>query len=102
MKRKVTQYLIVAILLAAFGLAGLVGACNALFDMASWKPKPPVSTATTQLLPHLFLLLAWPASIICALKAKHAWIVKGSGITQVVHLEGSYDDPEPPAIDRRI
>ena len=99
--RKVIQYLTVAMLFAGFGAAGLVGTIHAVLDVPSWKPKLNMYSATTHLLPHLFLLLAWPAFFIFASKTKCAWSGKGTAYTQGDHCDENIDDPEQPIVGRR-
>ncbi len=55
--------LIGGLVLALFGVAGLVGLSSSLSQLSTANPKLPFSVALGQLVPDLILLLCWPAAI---------------------------------------
>jgi hypothetical protein len=62
---KIPRYsvLIGGLVLALFGIFGLMGLSNSLNDLARTNPKLSFPVALGRLAPHLILLLCWPAAI---------------------------------------
>ena len=62
---KIRRYfvLIGGLVLALFGVAGLVGLSSSLSQLSTAIPKLPFSVALGRLVPDLILLLCWPAAI---------------------------------------
>jgi hypothetical protein len=62
--------LIGGLVLGLFGVAGLLGLSSSISQLSAANPKLPFSAALGHVVPHLFLLLCWPAAVVLLLSSR--------------------------------